>query len=101
MVLTEKGALAQLARASAWHAEGHRFEPDMLHQILKDRNLLKKRGLRSFFCLLFMPMEVRPTCKWFETWGLFVRIHSSLGCRGRKPKMNMAMMRAREMNTNV
>ena len=34
MVLTQKGALAQLARASAWHAEGHRFEPDMLHQIL-------------------------------------------------------------------
>ena len=26
------GALAQLARAPAWHAGGHRFDPDMLHQ---------------------------------------------------------------------
>ena len=31
MTFSCKGALAQLARASAWHAEGHRFEPDMLH----------------------------------------------------------------------
>ncbi len=27
----EKGGLAQLARALAWHARGHRFEPDILH----------------------------------------------------------------------
>ena len=26
------GGLAQLARASALHAEGHRFESDILHQ---------------------------------------------------------------------
>ena len=26
-----KGGLAQLARALAWHARGHRFEPDILH----------------------------------------------------------------------
>ncbi len=25
------GALAQLARALAWHARGHRFDSDMLH----------------------------------------------------------------------
>ena len=25
------GALAQLARALAWHARGHRFDPDILH----------------------------------------------------------------------
>ncbi len=25
------GGLAQLARALAWHARGHRFEPDILH----------------------------------------------------------------------
>ena len=28
------GALAQLARAPALQAGGHRFEPDMLHQLL-------------------------------------------------------------------
>ena len=26
-----KGGLAQLARALAWHARGHRFDPDILH----------------------------------------------------------------------
>ena len=28
------GGLAQLARALAWHARGHRFEPDILHKPL-------------------------------------------------------------------
>ena len=28
------GALAQLARASRWQREGHRFESDMFHQTL-------------------------------------------------------------------
>ncbi len=27
-----KGGLAQLARALAWHARGHRFESGILHQ---------------------------------------------------------------------
>ena len=27
----EVGGLAQLARALAWHARGHRFDPDILH----------------------------------------------------------------------
>ena len=27
------GGLAQLARALAWHARGHRFDPDILHYI--------------------------------------------------------------------
>ena len=27
-----KGGLAQLARALAWHARGHRFDSDILHQ---------------------------------------------------------------------
>ncbi len=27
----KKGGLAQLARASAWHVEGHRFDSDILH----------------------------------------------------------------------
>ena len=26
-----EGGLAQLARALAWHARGHRFDPDILH----------------------------------------------------------------------
>ncbi len=29
------GGLAQLARALAWHARGHRFDPDILHETLK------------------------------------------------------------------
>ena len=29
-----KGGLAQLARALAWHARGHRFDPDILHPVL-------------------------------------------------------------------
>ena len=28
---THHGGLAQLARALAWHARGHRFDPDILH----------------------------------------------------------------------
>lgn len=28
------GGLAQLARALAWHARGHRFESDILHVFL-------------------------------------------------------------------
>ena len=28
---THYGGLAQLARALAWHARGHRFDPDILH----------------------------------------------------------------------
>ena len=38
--VSQKGGLAQLARALAWHARGHRFEPDILHLIIyikKDR----------------------------------------------------------------
>ena len=25
--------IAQLARALAWHARGHRFDPDILHEV--------------------------------------------------------------------
>ena len=37
LVLTKSvfGGLAQLARAFAWHARGHRFDPDILHLSLK------------------------------------------------------------------
>ena len=29
---SRNGGLAQLARALAWHARGHRFDPDILHK---------------------------------------------------------------------
>ena len=29
--VVRRGGLAQLARALAWHARGHRFDPDILH----------------------------------------------------------------------
>ena len=29
----KKGELAQLARALAWHARGHRFDSDILHLV--------------------------------------------------------------------
>ena len=29
--LKQYGGLAQLARALAWHARGHQFDPDILH----------------------------------------------------------------------
>jgi hypothetical protein len=31
-ICNPQGALAQLARALAWHARGHRFDSDMLHK---------------------------------------------------------------------
>jgi hypothetical protein len=31
MFFNKKGGLAQLARAFAWHARGHRFDSDILH----------------------------------------------------------------------
>ena len=37
------GGLAQLARALAWHARGHRFESDILHKRVMQKH-------RSFFC---------------------------------------------------
>ena len=66
MVLTQKGALAQLARASAWHAEGHRFEPDMLHSLkscnsneLQDFLLFPFAGF--FVLLLILLTDYRNT----------------------------------------
>ena len=34
------GGLAQLARALAWHARGHRFDSDILHKLLSIYNNL-------------------------------------------------------------
>ena len=33
------GGLAQLARALAWHARGHRFDPDILHDPLSEEEI--------------------------------------------------------------
>ena len=47
------GGLAQLARALAWHARGHRFESDILHsapRILINGLCMKKEP--SFFDIL-------------------------------------------------
>ena len=33
------GGLAQLARALAWHARGHRFDPDILHNPLIEEEI--------------------------------------------------------------
>ena len=48
------GGLAQLARALAWHARGHRFDPDILHSALQ--GTYKVRGYAyinySIFCRL-------------------------------------------------
>ena len=39
------GELAQLARALAWHARGHRFDSGILHQKIEDLHIICK----SFF----------------------------------------------------
>ncbi len=36
------GGLAQLARALAWHARGHRFDSDILHKKNRERGLSVK-----------------------------------------------------------
>ena len=43
----QNGGLAQLARALAWHARGHRFDPDILHLSIKGFN----EKLRPFFIM--------------------------------------------------
>lgn len=35
------GALAQLARASRWQCEGHRFDSDMLHSTIQGRRIFR------------------------------------------------------------
>ena len=47
------GALAQLARALAWHARGHRFDSVMLHKTKKPH-----RG--EVFSFLFSKLSYSP-----------------------------------------
>ena len=45
--LLKKGGIAQLARALAWHARGHRFESDYLH--LNNPEVIDFQQLRDFY----------------------------------------------------
>ena len=51
----KRGALAQLARALAWHARGHRFDSVMLH---KTENLTVGEVF-CFYCL----SSIKARCK--------------------------------------
>jgi hypothetical protein len=44
---TRNGGLAQLARALAWHARGHRFDSDILHENEKSRSDERLFSFRS------------------------------------------------------
>ena len=50
----KKGGLAQLARALAWHARGHRFDSDILHKINK------RLSFRQSFIVISHPFFVIP-----------------------------------------
>ena len=47
------GGLAQLARALAWHARGHRFDPDILH-IVKEK---RRQKVLLFYSFTFLPLQ--------------------------------------------
>ena len=42
---TNPGGLAQLARASALHAEGHRFDSDILHKKANEQRVMNNEQL--------------------------------------------------------
>ena len=41
-----------MARALAWHARGHRFDPDILH-IVNEKGKTKREKSNGFFTLHF------------------------------------------------
>lgn len=45
----QNGGLAQLARALAWHARGHRFDPGILHTIRPLRAKALPGSGKAFF----------------------------------------------------
>ena len=47
------GGLAQLARALAWHARGHRFDPDILHNKSKESEYKAKESVLFTFLLFY------------------------------------------------
>ena len=46
---SHNGGLAQLARALAWHARGHRFDPDILHT--------KGKVSMKFYLFTLLPLK--------------------------------------------
>ena len=54
---TEFGGLAQLARAPALHAGGHRFDSDILHYLKKIENREKRIDLVYYLSSLFYPLK--------------------------------------------
>ena len=47
-----KGGLAQLVRALAWHARGHRFESDILHKFKKVLTIVSTLSFYKLFLIL-------------------------------------------------
>ena len=57
---TRNGGLAQLARALAWHARGHRFDSDILHK--KRLKPCKQIIYKAFFCRIAEPfLHIKDT----------------------------------------
>ena len=50
--LSISGGLAQLARALAWHARGHRFDPDILHIVKEKRKTKRENHMDSSLFVL-------------------------------------------------
>jgi hypothetical protein len=71
-----KGGLAQLARALAWHARGHRFDSDILHKksrdywrdfSFKEENILSELNCTqgNYSKDLFIKVKsICPSCEW-------------------------------------
>ena len=66
LFLRENGELAQLARALAWHARGHRFEPGILHNSSLVNFLCPFRCqdlenfLQNFDVFTTIPLRINP-----------------------------------------
>ena len=55
--VAKRGALAQLARALAWHARGHRFDSVMLHK-------QKTSPIGEVFCFQFLQSPLQHLVHW-------------------------------------
>ena len=69
VVRTTTGGLAQLARAPALHAGGHRFESDILHRSLMLAKGLEVRNLTHHF----VNIDFGPFTEFFDILGSYVR----------------------------
>ena len=75
----KRGALAQLARALAWHARGHRFDSVMLH---------KQKSLTVGEAFLFLPADISTTYHSFAPASLCVS-PSERGMKGESRKTHL------------